>query len=131
MPDRPSSRRSLSLGTLLTGLVLGSALLVAMATTGVNYYFDTLLAEQAAEEEFTSIALRSTQAAARLGQRGERLAVAVHGQEALEAPVDTELHPLIRPMTQLMRASDNIFSLFVGYADDRYLEVSDLEATDG
>ncbi|MEE4108181.1 MAG: HD domain-containing phosphohydrolase [Halieaceae bacterium] len=131
MSDRPHPARSFSLGTLLTGLVLGSALLVAAAVTGVNYYFDTQLAEQAAEEEFTSIALRSTQAAARLGRRGERLAVAVQGQEALEAPVGETLHPLVRPMTQLMRASDNIFSLFVGYADDRYLEVSDLEATAG
>lgn len=131
MSDRPRPERSFSLRTLLTGLVLGSALLVAAAIIGVNYYFDTRLARQAAAEEFTSIALRSTQAAARLGQRGERLAVALHGQEALEAPVDDALHPLIRPMTQLMRASDNIFSLFVGYADDSYLEVSDLEATAG
>jgi HD-GYP domain-containing protein (c-di-GMP phosphodiesterase class II) len=127
----PSPRGTLSLASLLLALVAFAVVVVSGAMTAVNYYFDTRLAERAAGEEFTSIALRGTQAAARLASRGERLAVAMATQADLDVPVGEDLHPLVRPMTQSMQAVDHIFSLFVGYASGDYLEVSDLEAAQG
>jgi len=131
LPPSPSSRGTLSLATFLLALVIFAVLLVSGAMTAVNYHFDTRLAERAASEEFTSIALRGTQAAGRLANRGERLAVAVATRAELDVPVGEALHPLVRPMTQSLKAADQIFSLFVGYANGDYLEVSDLEATEG
>lgn len=124
---RTSRDMRIPLATLLTGLVLGSVLLVVLAVAAVNYYFNTRFAEQAAEEEFTNIALRSTQAAARLSQRGERIAVALRAQDALDTAIGQTLHPMVRPMTQMMSAADHIFSLFLGRANGNYLEVSDLD----
>lgn len=62
MSGRPHRKRYFGLGSLLTGLVPGSTLLVALSTTGVSYFFDTRLAAQVVAKEFTSIAVRSTQA---------------------------------------------------------------------
>ena len=130
--DRPRIHAPrLSLGTLLTALVFGAVLFVAATITAINYYFDTRAAEQAAAEEFTAIAQRSAEAAGRLERRGEQLAIAVRRLDAFATPLEDGLHPIVPRLAGLLERRADIFSLFVGYANGDYLEVSSLEADAG
>jgi HD-GYP domain-containing protein (c-di-GMP phosphodiesterase class II) len=130
--DRPRKHAPrLSLGTLLTALVFGAVLFAAATITAINYYFDTRAAERVAAEEFTAIAQRSAEAAGSLERRGEQLAIAVRREEAFNAPLEDGLHPIVRPLVEQLERSKGVFSLFVGYANGDYLEVSNPEVAAG
>ena len=125
-------RFSLGLGMLLGALVLGAVVLTALAIISVGYYYASQSVEKAAAEEFSGVAMRSAQAVNRLEREGKRLALALADRQL---PAVLEAHSrdqgLLASMTTLMSVDDGVFSLFAGYPNGDYLELSNLDAAPG
>jgi HD-GYP domain-containing protein (c-di-GMP phosphodiesterase class II) len=121
-----------SIRFLATTIILAVGGLVSAILIALMLYFDKQLAEQSAVDQFIAISQRSVEKVATLGDRGEQLATALVNIQGVEVrPGRQEIHPMVMPMTRLMRPNDSIFALFTGYPDGSYLEVSNLDAAPG
>jgi HD-GYP domain-containing protein (c-di-GMP phosphodiesterase class II) len=108
-----------------------SAIVILVALTS-HYYFSWQLAEDAAAEQFIAIAEKSSFQAVDLERRGISFAYALQNNQSINHPVNnSQQHPLIKQMANLLNGHGGIFSLFIGYENGDYLEVSNLEADKG
>lgn len=129
--DSAPRRFSLSIGTLTTLLVVSAVLLVSGLLTTLNYLSDVDFAERAAEEQFVAIARRTASAVSAFGLRGRSVANAARRQTVATLKTAPEELPDLSNLASLLNDGDSVFSIFLGFPDGSYLELSNLEALPG
>lgn len=105
--------------------------LVAIVSIALHYYFGMKAVRAHAEEHFYQVAERTSEKALELEKTGISYAYALKNSpvqaESLSA---TNIPTIGLDMVELLRDTKGIFSLYIGYPNGDYLEVSNLEASD-
>lgn len=116
--------------TVLTAFLFVASLIVVFALS-LNYFFSIKIAEKYAASHFTEIAEKTSESVLQLERRAINLSYAMQSNLAVKETInDLGNSDLIRRISSLMHQNDGIFSLFIGYPNGDYLEVSNLDASE-
>ncbi|WP_462158510.1 HD domain-containing phosphohydrolase [Pseudoalteromonas sp. GB56] len=116
----------------IVSLFIFVVLFVAFTTIATGYYFDVKHARQAANDQFIHIAHRSKEKIEHLERMGTSLVKSLKYDTTITSAINDQPHDVVvSHFTERMKKGDHIFSLFAGHRDGAYIEVSNLDATDG
>ena len=114
--------------TILTTFFLVCGLVAAMSLS-LHYFFGMKSVRLAAEKQFYQIAERTSERSLELEKTGISFAFSLKNNRNTDETLHPKkTHPLAQDMAQLLHETNGIFSLFIGFSNGDYLEVSNLEA---
>lgn len=126
-----TSRKRISIRIAITTLFVTISLVTGSTVLIADHLHSKKLARKAAEQEFLSAAERSSSRATTLFRRGTTYAAASAVEPLLGQSLSSSDGRLLAYWSSLMRDGDSVYSMYAGYADGSYIELSNLNAAPG
>ena len=122
--------KTYSIRLTVMSIFIGLSLLIASASVGSLYYFSRSTTTQAALQQYSHIAENVSERIKSLDRESAELAYLLKEFKDLGGrPNVGRKHPAMKLMTEVMKLNPQLYALYVGYGDNDFYEVVNLESS--